>query len=473
MSEGADQEGADAPTSRVRQSRFCLLPDSEEAFVLRAATARLAEKTLDLQYYIWDDDRIGKLLVYRTLEAARRGVRVRLLLDHANQLGRDVKWAALNAHPNVEIRLFNPFRGRYKHIVQWLYHAPRLNHRMHNKAWIADGEHAIVGGRNISDHYFGVHPEANFRDLDLYARGPIVEETREAFESYWNSDVTVHLRTLKRRSLEDADRLWEELNQWCQALDDFPYHHQQDPARFEQIVRDADARQITAPAALLFDTPDKAKGVTQRLMGDQLAELLSRRSLREILIEAGYFIPGDDFVRTLGAMHANGGRIALLTNGLATNDVIAAHAAYAHYRRDLIEAGVEVHELQPNARARRHLARLKPGRSMSALHTKAMVLDRSELFVGSFNLDPRSANLNTEMGYYVNSEALAARVAAFIEEGMAPQNSYRVGLDDQGRLEWGAGDERGPVRYHREPRVSKARWLASRFFGLLPIENLL
>ncbi len=464
---------AGAPSSRVRDSRFCLLADSEEAFVMRAATARLAEKTLDLQYYVWDDDTVGKLLVHRALEAARRGVRVRLLLDHANQLGRDVKWAALNAHPNVEVRLFNPFRGRYKHFVQWLYHAPRLNHRMHNKAWIADGEHAIVGGRNISEHYFGVHPEANFRDLDLYARGPIVEETRAAFDRYWNSDVTVHLRRLKHRSEADADRLWEELQAWRARLDGFPYHYEQDLERFQAAVAAADQRQIQAPAALLFDPPDKAKGVTQRLMGDQLAELLSRRSLREILIEAGYFIPGDDFVDTLADLHGRGARIGLLTNSLATNDVIAAHAAYAHYRRALVEAGVEVHELQPNARTGQHLARLKPGRSKSALHTKAMVLDRRELFVGSFNLDPRSANLNTEMGYYVNSEALAARVAAFVEEGMAPQNSYRVSLDERQRLTWGAGDTRGPVQSHREPQVTQARWLASRFFGLLPIENLL
>src|SRR5699024_7787203 len=137
-------------------------------------TARSAARSLDLQYYIWDDDDVGKLLIHRILEAARRGVRVRLLLDHANQLGRDVKWAALNAHPNIEIRLFNPFSGRYKHVLQWLYHAPRLNHRMHNKAWIADGEHAIVGGRNISNRYFGADPDSNFRDVDLYARGPIV-----------------------------------------------------------------------------------------------------------------------------------------------------------------------------------------------------------------------------------------------------------------------------------------------------------
>ena len=474
MSEQAQGHGHGAPRQNVENSHFCLVADSEEAFVLRAATARLAQRTLDLQYYVWEDDRIGKLLVYRALEAARRGVKVRLLLDHANQLGRDVKWAALNAHPNVEIRLFNPFRGRYKHFIQWLYHAPRLNHRMHNKAWIVDGERAIVGGRNLSEHYFGVHPEANFRDLDIYARGPIVAETRAAFDAYWESDVCVRLRSLRRRSRVHADRLWQRLVAWRKSLDGFSYRYEQDVAHFEDVLGAADRRQIQAPAALLFDPPDKAKGATQRLMGDQLGRLLGQRSLNEILIEASYFIPGDEFTAALADMHRNGCRVALLTNSLATNDVIAAHAAYARYRPALLRGGVEVHELQANARARRHHARLLRGRgrSKSSLHTKAMVLDRKELFVGSFNLDPRSVNVNTEMGYYVDSEALAGEVAAFVEEGMAPQNSYRVTSDDQGLL-WGAGDERGPVQYRSEPRVSPLRRLASQLCALLPIENLL
>lgn len=474
MSEGSQGARHRAPRQTVEDSHFCLVADSEEAFVLRAATARLAQRTLDLQYYVWEDDRVGKLLVYRALEAARRGVKVRLLLDHANQLGRDVKWAALNAHPNVEIRLFNPFRGRYKHIVQWLYHAPRLNHRMHNKAWIVDGERAIVGGRNLSEHYFGVHPEANFRDLDIYARGPIVAETRAAFDAYWDSDVCVRLRTLRRRSRVHADRLWEQLLAWREGLDGFPYRYEQDVAHFEDVLGAADRRQIQAPAALLFDPPDKAKGATQRLMGDQLGRLLGQRSLKEILIEASYFIPGDEFTAALAGMHRNGCRVALLTNSLATNDVIAAHAAYARYRPALLRGGVEVHELQANASARRHHARLLRGRgrSKSSLHTKAMVLDRKELFVGSFNLDPRSVNVNTEMGYYVDSEALAGEVAAFVEEGMAPQNSYRVSADDQGLL-WGAGEERGPVQYRSEPQVSPLRRAASQLCALLPIENLL
>lgn len=459
-----------APT--MRTSRFCLVADSEEAFVLRAASARLAEKTLDLQYYIWDDDTTGKLLVYRVLEAARRGVRVRLLLDHANQLGRDVKWAALNAHPQVEIRLFNPFRGRYKHFLQWLYHAPRLNHRMHNKAWIVDGERAIVGGRNISDHYFGVHVEANFRDLDLYACGTIVADTQAAFDSYWHSDVTVPLKSLRPRSATTAERLWRQLVKWREGLDHFPYHYQQDLSHFRQALAAAEQRQIAAPAALLFDPPDKAKGIPQRRMGDQLAGLLARRSLREILFEASYFIPGDAFVRALGQLHRSGCRVALLTNSLATNDVIAAHAAYARYRPELLRAGVEVHELQPNARAMLRQTHLFHGRSKASLHTKAMVLDRRELFVGSFNLDPRSMNLNTEMGYYLNSEALAEEAATFVEEGMAPQSSYRVMLDE-GKLIWGGGDRHQPFRHRHEPRVSLPRRIAARLCELLPIENLL
>ena len=462
------------PTQAVDASRFCLLPDGEEAFALRAASARLARKTLDCQYYIWEDDEVGKLLVYRALEAARRGVKVRLLLDHANQIGRDVKWAELNAHPNVEVRLFNPFRGRYKHFLQWLYHAPRLNHRMHNKAWIVDGELAIVGGRNISDHYFGLHPQTNFRDLDIYARGPIVAETGAAFDAYWNSDISVRLRSLRRRSRAHADRLWRSLREWHREPGRLPIDRDPDPSACRRLLAEADQRQVRAAASLLYDPPEKAKGAEQRLIGDQLAKRLGERRLSEILIETSYFIPGDRFVAALKALHQRGCRIALLTNSLATNDVIAAHAAYARYRTALLDAGVEVHELRPNPHTRGHRARLLRGRgrSKASLHSKAMVLDRSELFVGSFNLDPRSVNLNTEMGYYINSDELAGRVAAFIEEGMAPQSSYRVEIDDDG-LVWGAGDERGPVRHRDEPRASAGRRLASRLCALLPIENLL
>lgn len=472
---GSDNLGKrQGPTRSVEASRFCLLPDGGEALALRAASARLARKTLDCQYYIWEDDEVGKLLVYRALEAARRGVKVRLLLDHANQIGRDVKWAELNAHPNVEVRLFNPFRGRYKHFLQWLYHAPRLNHRMHNKAWIVDGELAIVGGRNISDHYFGVHPQTNFRDLDIYARGPIVAETGAAFDAYWNSDVSVRLRSLRRRSRAHADRLWDRLAHWYRQPDRLPIDRHHDARSCQRLLADADQRQREARAALLYDPPEKAKGTRQRLMGNQLARRLGERRLNEILIETSYFIPGDRFVAALRALHRRGCRIALLTNSLATNDVIAAHAAYARYRPALLDAGVEVHELRPNPHTRGHRARLLRGRgrSKASLHSKAMVLDRSELFVGSFNLDPRSVNLNTEMGYYINSGLLAAQVAAFIEEGMAPQSSYRVEIDDQG-LAWGAGDERGPVRYRSEPRSSASRRLASQMCALLPIENLL
>lgn len=454
-------------------SRFSLVADSEEAFLLRAATARLATCTLDLQYYIWDDDTVGKLLVYRVLEAARRGVKVRLLLDHANQIGRDVKWAALNAHPNVEVRLFNPFRGRYKHFLQWLYYAPRLNHRMHNKAWIADGEHAIVGGRNISEHYFGVNADSNFRDLDLYARGPIVAETRAAFDRYWHSDITVKLKSLRPRSSISADRLWDQLSRWRRRLSGFPYQYPQRQARLRQALASAAARQISAPAALLFDLPNKADGVPQRLMSEQLVQLLGQRDLHEVLIEASYFIPGDEFVQLLGRLRQRGCRVALLTNSLATNDVIAAHAAYSRYRRALLRAGVELHELAPNARAFFRQTRLLRGRSKASLHTKAMVLNRRELFVGSFNLDPRSVNLNTEMGYYVRSPALAAQAATFVEEGMAPQNSYRVTLHS-GRLNWGGDDDAGrPHRQNREPRVSLPRRLAAGLFARLPIERWL
>ncbi|ARB47655.1 phospholipase D family protein [Alloalcanivorax xenomutans] len=447
-------------------SDFALVADAGEAFLLRMATARAARRSLDLQYYIWDNDQVGRRLIWVVLEAARRGVRVRLLLDHINQLGRDRNWATLNAHPNVEVRLFNPLRGRGLNLLRWLYRAPKLNRRMHNKAWIVDGEAAIVGGRNISEHYFGVNAVTNFRDLDIYADGPVAADTQEAFNRYWHSPLSVSLRQFRRRSSDDAEALWMSLDTEQRS------RHRDDSVLSERTLQAVRARRVRAPAALLFDSPEKAHGSPQRLMGTQLARLLGRHSAREILLEASYFIPGDDFTRALSGWRKRGCRVAVLTNSLATNDVIAAHAAYQRYRPALVDAGLELHELQPNARSMMRQARLLRGRSKASLHTKAMVLDRRELFVGSFNADPRSVHFNTEMGYYIYSPSLAASVAAFIEEGMAPQNSYRLSREE-GRLTWAGGSDQGPVVCHREPLVSIPRRLASAVLALLPIENLL
>ncbi|MEQ3635105.1 phospholipase D family protein [Alcanivorax sp.] len=454
-------------------SSFSLVADSDQAFTLRVTLARLATRTLDMQYYIWDDDTTGKLLIYRVLEAARRGVRVRMLLDHANQLGRDVKWASLDAHPNIEVRLFNPFKGRYKHFLQWLYHAPRLNHRMHNKAWIMDGERALVGGRNVADHYFGVNASTNFRDLDLYAHGAIVADTQTAFDAFWYSPLAVSMKSYRHRTEATADRAWHWLRRWRTSLQGYPYLFPQHEAFFTDYLAKQEQQCVQAPAALLFDSPDKASGAKQTLMGEQLARLLGRQDNQELLMEASYFIPGDAFVEALGGFQQRGGRAAVLTNSLATNDVVAAHGAYARYRAALLAAGVELHELQPNARALHRQVRLFKGRSQASLHTKAMVLDRREVFVGSFNIDPRSVHLNTEMGYYVASAELGQQVAAFIEEGLAPENSYR--LEKQGgKLLWGAdGHDGKPVLYSREPKVTVWRRMLAWLLSLLPIERML
>lgn len=450
-------------------SSLSLVADSDQAFTLRVTLARLARRTLDVQYYIWDDDTTGKLLIYRVLEAARRGVKVRMLLDHANQLGRDVKWAALDAHPNIEVRLFNPFHGRFKHFHQWLYHAPLLNHRMHNKAWIADGERCLVGGRNISDHYFGVNPASNFRDLDWFASGPIVADTQEAFDTYWQSDLAMPLKTLRRYRPERAERTWQWLSRWRRSLKQYPYIFPQHEKFFVDYLAKQEAQCERAPAVLLFDSPDKASGAKQSLMGDQLARLLDHEDHREFLLEASYFIPGDDFVAALARLKQRGGRAAVLTNSLATNDIVPAHAGYAPYRRPLIKSGVELHELQPHAHAMKRQIRLFRGRSQASLHTKAMVLDRREIFIGSFNMDPRSLHLNTEMGYYVVSESLGKQVAEFIEEGLSPINSYRLEMEGN-QLRWGGVDDAGmPVLLKHEPRARILRRLMAAFLSLLPI----
>jgi putative cardiolipin synthase len=281
------------------------------------------------------------------------------------------------------------------------------------------------------------------------------------------------MKTLRRYRESAAERVWQWLRQWRRSLKNYPYLFPQHEAFFTDYLAGQDRQCVQAHAVLLFDSPDKAAGVKQTLMGDQLAHLLARDDHQELLMEASYFIPGDAFVAELAEMKQRGGRAAVLTNSLATNDVIAAHGAYARYRDGLLEAGVELHELKANARALHRKVRLFKGRSRASLHTKAMVLDRREVFVGSFNIDPRSVHLNTEMGYYVASAELGQQVAAFIEEGLAPENSYRVDKE-QGTLTWaGDGHDGRPEVRHNEPDVTVWRRMLAWLLSLLPIERML
>ena len=456
-------------------SGFSLLSQAREAFIVRLALADLAERSLDMQYYVWDGDTTGRIIVDRVMKAAERGVKVRLLVDdpYYNRSGDPVK-AALDAHPNVEIRLFNPASNRRWKRLDFVVDFRRFNRRMHNKLMVADNAAAIVGGRNIGDTYYGVHSGANFRDLDVLAVGPIVPDLSEVFERYWNSASTVAIATLAGRAhgAADLDAILTRLRQEIAAAD-YPYPIDQDLG--ELAAQGADLRDnlVWAHGRIVADDP---AAVTQGKEADDVVAFIRGRIAElkdELLAEAPYFVLPAGAQATVRALHERNVRVRVLTNSLASNNQLAAHSGYAKTRRRLLENGMELHELRSDTDA------FRPGwshvshQSRAALHTKAMVFDRKAVFIGSFNLDPRSAVINTEAGLYIESAELAEQLMAYMAAGVMPANSYRVLLDPTGALVWETERDGETVRYRDEPETGFRRRFVANLVKLLPIESQL
>jgi len=458
------------------KSGVLLLPNGGWAFRARAGLTNEAEKTIDVQYYIWEEDTSGKILAERLLRAADRGVRVRMLLDHVTTGKSDFKLARMDQHPNIEIRLFNPFANRGFRGLELLFSLKRLGYRMHNKAFIVDNAIAIVGGRNIGDNYFGVDTAENFRDLDLAVAGPVVQEVSTIFDEYWNSEVSVPVSAIidEQFSQEALEERREQLYQWVAAQEIFPYPI--DTTGDEVMARLEGLRGsfIWAPAMALYDDPDKLNTYNEAVM-DHLIKVGNHKD-SELLIESAYVVPGPGNMERVRLNSDRGIRQRLLTNSLATNDVAAAHAGYAKYRRELIRDGVELFELRPDAASEKKSWSLLAGRSKASLHTKAGVVDRKIVLIGSFNLDPRSTALNTEIVIVVDSAELASQVIEFMDDGVKPENSYHVILEtdtetETERLVWITSIDGKEVRYYSEPETSLWRRFGVWLMGLLPIEK--
>jgi putative cardiolipin synthase len=453
-------------------SGFAILRYGRNAFTARIALTQLAEQTLDVQYYIWEADATGRILADRLLRAADRGVRVRVLIDDINFAGRDAVLASMDAHPNIEIRVFNPFANRNKRFLDFLVDLGRINHRMHNKLMVADNAAAIVGGRNIGDHYFGVATNANFRDLDIAAVGPVVRDTSRVFDHFWNGDWAVPIAAIAKRPYTDADlQAAVATMRGRMAEDNYPYPLDQDVDGLLAELETIRDTFIWAPGQIVWDDPEVLK---EGIQDGKLTTAFRKRveTLREeLLIESAYFVVLDRGVESARQLNERGIRVRVLTNSLASNDVVAAHAGHAKRRRDLILAGVELYELRPDAGAVKK--RVISGESKASLHTKTIVFDRESVFIGSFNLDPRSGSINTEAGLYVESPELSRQVIAYMDEGVLPQNSYRVLLDDDGELVWTAEVDGEEVRYHDEPKTTFGQRFLSDFIMLFPVEHQL
>jgi putative cardiolipin synthase len=471
--------------ARGGQSGFHLLPSGLDAFVIRAALAESAERTLDLQYYILSEDTTTQLLLYRVLRAAQRGVRVRLLIDDLYALGKDFDLATFSAHPNIEVRVFNPFLSRggwgWSQLLEFLGDAARLNRRMHNKLWIADNAAAIAGGRNLGDEYFDAHRDVYFSDLDVLASGPVVGDISRSFDAYWNSEWAVPIEAFVRKppgpeQLAGFERAWEAR---LESFRDTDYARALRETGLGLVLRSGQLPLAAAPAEVVYDPPPKIPGQRgNESPGAIFSRLrpLMEAARQEVILISPYFIPSEQGIGVLGALARRGVRVRILTNSLASTDYVPlAHAGYARWRKRLVAAGLELHEMRPERPE--DIRRRSPGASSGAyLHTKAVVIDRQHLILGSMNLDPRSRALSTEVALLVQSPYLGERLGALFDEAVRPAHAWRVTLEKSGEqqteLVWITEEDGKEVRYEHEPAGFWRRLLAA-LLGAFAPEDLL
>ena len=437
------------------QSGFRLLSDGSEAFVVRMQSARVATRSLDVQTYIWHADTTGVYLGQVLLESADRGVRVRLLVDDLDARAKNDGFAALAAHPNVDVRMFNPWvtrKGTLAQAGEGAFSFKRINRRMHNKSWIADNRIAVVGGRNVGDEYFGAGEDMNFVDLDFAMLGPIVRDVSATFDRYWNSASAYPMEVLDPEGVTDAalERLRRGLEKRAAEAKDSRYaialsHND----LVSQMIAGEWPVEWTSTYQFIADDPAKVtmkkRDVKRTHVGVALLPMV--QSARERLaVISPYFVPGEAVTASFTRMAGNGTAVRVLTNSLVANDVAAVHGGYSRYRKPLLEGGIELWELKPaGGEGNSSLF----GSSGASLHTKAFVVDGEKLFVGSYNLDPRSTWLNCEQGVMVEDTNLARQLEALFEKQIAGAHAWRVSLED-GDLRWSDGKE----TFDNDPKAS-------------------
>ena len=466
-------------------SAFRLYASGSDAFSLRVQMANAAERTLDVQYFIFKDDDTGQLLMSALLRAATRGVRVRLLMDDTQARGSDDRVALLAAHPNVEVRLYNPFY--YRGSVPLLRYAEfaltmsRLDFRMHNKLYVVDNEAAIVGGRNVGDEYFDTGDDPQFGDYDVFAMGPIVRDLSRSFDAYWNSALSIPVKALfgSAPHADELAKLKDQLAAHDEAMRDSPETRAVRTGNPFASLLAVDTSVTWAKAEVIADSPDKASVED----GDAIGALFRRRLLEaaadvksELVMVSPYFVPGPKGEKFLEDLRARGVRVRVLTNSLLSTDVVPVHAGYRRYREPLLAAGVELYEVKPlpGAPNPRGGALKSPSSGQFSLHAKAFVFDRKRLFIGSANFDQRSLHLNTEIGLMIESPELARQVVARFDTIAQPANSFVLALkkapDGTRRISWQSVKDGKPVVYETEPGDDRWREFKVDLYAMLPIE---
>ena len=472
--------------SRPGLTGLHLLPTGIDAFAMRLALVKEAQRSIDARYYIWEGDLSGKMLLSEIIAAADRGVRVRLLIDDNPTAGLDSMWAAVMAHPNISVKLFNPLVIRKPRVANYLFDPMRLNRRMHNKSFTVDGAATIIGGRNVGDEYFGAKSDGLFIDLDTLAFGAIVPTEQQDFERYWTSEPAFPAeKILSAVSPDELEKLRKPVYEDAQLAHDYRAAANEAIATLsfsspEDVVS-------WAPVKLTSDNPDKAlnKAARTDLLAYQIAPLIQSADQRFDLV-SGYFVPGKQGTKLLTDVAKKGATVRVVTNSVGVTDVPVVHAGYAPYRPELLQAGVKLYEAQPEENSASEDGEdknIKSGGSGpdlgtrfsgggESVHAKTFAIDNKILFIGSFNFDPRSALLNCEMGFIIQSPELATALTKNMESRVR-EHAYQVVEGADGKLNWIDHADGRTFIYKKEPNTTAFERGMVWFLSKLPIEWLL
>ena len=452
-------------------SGFYPLNRGMDALGVRLRLAEVAEKSIDMQYFLMKDDTAGSVLMNALLKAADRGVRVRFLLDDIFTTESDDALILVNEHPNIAVRLFNPVSRRGFSTLNFVGDFRQANRRMHNKSFTVDNQISVVGGRNIADEYFQLKTGSVFVDFDVLAMGPIAGEISQSFDDYWNHSRAVPIERISAKKTDkDLETERAEIAEEFDGVYDTVYKQALESQLLQDLIADRQPL-FPAEARVLSDSPDKLineiSEEQMRLATDLREVLLSAK--QELIFVSPYFIPGDSGVQFVRNLVGKGVRVIILTNSLASNNLTAVHGGYARYRKDIIRAGAELYEARANAA--NEIEGAEEGTDAMTLHTKAFIIDRRYLFVGSLNLDPRSIEINADMGLLIDSEGMVGDLTSDADERLAAV-AYRVVLNEKGKLEWHGRINGEEVIETKEPLTSPWLRFKAGFLRIAPESQL-
>lgn len=458
----ADLEAAFIEKHGTRKSGFLLLDNNAESLDQRLMLIDEARYSLDIKYYLWYGDDSGELIFKRVMDTAKRGVRVRVITDDILLASEDNSIAVIDAHPNVELRIFNPWRQySSQRKVKVSQSVERFNYRMHNKLIVADNRIAILGGRNLGDEYFGLNSSFNFLDIDVVGVGPVARESSELFDHFWNNPAVVSASAfdhdLPEESPEEIANAYLLRFKASERLENVPIDRQ----NWDEILQSYAKRLHPGASKVVYDTMEEDT-ISQKMA--TIIPEFSKTAKNELLIVNAYLIPDEDMMKRARDLVQRGVKIKVLTNSLASQDVPAVNSHYGPWRKAILEAGIELYELRPDAAIKAQADTPPIVSGFIGLHSKASVVDRTSVYIGSFNLDPRARDYNTEMGVLIDSPELAEELARLAEELMQPQNSWQVKLTDESKLIWQSGED---IRT-RQPAQSFWQRVMDVFFKLFP-----